>query len=77
MDELDKRIIEAYDKVVNPKEEIQNLNEKGYVVMNRQKEYLTTFDYDMDFDELSGEFSKKRLNKSASALGWSTDKKKG
>ena len=51
------------------------LNEKsGYVVFgSNKKEYLSKFDYDMDFDNLSGEYSQKA--KSRTPLGWSKDKK--
>lgn len=52
------------------------LNEKkGYVVFGtNKKEYLSKFDYDMDFQHLDGVF--KQTARSKTPMGWSKDKKK-
>jgi hypothetical protein len=48
---------------------------KGWVVYGtNRKEYLAKFDYDMDFEHLSGEF--KQTARSKTPLGWTKDKKK-
>ena len=56
------------------------LNEaKGYVVFGtNKKEYLSKFDFDFDYDNISGEYleTKKSASKrKGSGLGWSKDKK--